>query len=54
MVDTGCLRKNEAPEVVARLKDKLGINLHLVQASDRFLTALTGVSEPELKRKIIG
>jgi GMP synthase (glutamine-hydrolysing) len=54
MVDNGCLRKNEAAEVVVRLKEKLGINLHLVDASDRFLTALDGVSEPEKKRKIIG
>ena len=54
MVDNGCLRKNEASEVVMRLKAKLGINLHLVDASDRFLSALEGITEPERKRKIIG
>eukprot|EP01042_Synura_sphagnicola_P002115 gene2115-2525_t len=54
LVDNGCLRKNEAAQVVARLKDKFGINLQLVDASERFLSALSGVTEPERKRKIIG
>jgi GMP synthase (glutamine-hydrolysing) len=54
MVDNGCLRKNEAASVTARLQDHLGINLHLVDASDRFLDALSGVEEPEKKRKVIG
>lgn len=54
MVDNGCLRKNEAVSVVHRLKEALGINLHVVDASERFLTGLSGVTEPEKKRKIIG
>jgi GMP synthase (glutamine-hydrolysing) len=54
MVDNGCLRKNEAEKVVSRLKDHLGINLTVVDASDRFLAELAGVTEPETKRKIIG
>lgn len=54
MVDNGCLRKNESSRVVSRLKDHLGINLHLVDASGTFLKALTGVIDPEQKRKIIG
>ncbi|CAM9712568.1 unnamed protein product [Chrysoparadoxa australica] len=55
LVDNGCLRKNEAEEVVDRMKNKLGINLHCVHAQDsRFLDKLTGCSEPERKRKIIG
>ena len=54
MVDNGCLRKDEAVKVVSRLKDDLGINLTVVDASDRFLDALEGVIEPETKRKIIG
>ena len=37
MVDNGCLRKDEARRVVARLKDDLGINLRVVDAADRFL-----------------
>jgi GMP synthase (glutamine-hydrolysing) len=54
MVDNGCLRKHEASRVVSRLKDRLGINLTLVDAADTFLSALNGVTEPEKKRKIIG
>lgn len=54
MVDNGCLRKNEGVQVVSRLRDKLGINLSLIDESDRFLSQLDGVSDPEQKRKIIG
>jgi GMP synthase (glutamine-hydrolysing) len=54
MVDNACLRKDEARKVVARLKDHLNINLTVVDASERFLALLSGVTEPELKRKIIG
>ena len=53
-IDTGMMRKNESAEVEAGLK-KLGAeNLYLIDASERFLTALAGVSEPEKKREIIG
>lgn len=54
MVDNGCLRKNEADAVVFRLREALGINLRVVDASARFLSALAGVTDPERKRKIIG
>jgi GMP synthase (glutamine-hydrolysing) len=54
MVDNGCLRKDESAAVVLRLKEALGINLRVVDASARFLSALAGVTEPEQKRKIIG
>jgi GMP synthase (glutamine-hydrolysing) len=54
MVDNGCLRLGEGKMVVARLKEKEGIDLHLVDASDRFLAKLKGVTDPETKRKIIG
>ncbi|RYY71085.1 hypothetical protein EON63_22020 [archaeon] len=54
MVDNGCLRKDEGLEVVHRLKEQEGIDLVLVQAEARFLSRLQGVSEPEMKRKIIG
>ena len=54
LVDNGCLRKNEANIVTARLKDHLGINLKCIDAEDRFLAELSGVHEPEKKRKIIG
>ncbi|KAI9905461.1 hypothetical protein PsorP6_013648 [Peronosclerospora sorghi] len=54
LIDNGLLRKDEAIEVVDRLQDKLGINLKRIDASERFLSALKGVTEPEMKRKIIG
>ncbi len=53
-VDHGLLRKNEADQVMAALADGLGIKIVKVDASERFLTALQGVVEPEQKRKIIG
>jgi len=54
MVDNGCLRLNEGSSVVTRLKEKENIDLTLVDASDRFLNALKGVTDPEQKRKTIG
>lgn len=54
-VDNGLLRKNEAQEVARKLgKEGLGLNLTTVDASQKFLTALKGVTDPEKKRKIIG
>ncbi len=54
LVDNGCLRKNEATTVLSRLRDKLGINLKCVNASDRFLNELNDIEDPEVKRKTIG
>lgn len=54
MVDNGCLRKFEGERVVKRLKENLHINLTLVDGSERFLSELNGIVEPEQKRKIIG
>ncbi len=54
MVDHGLLRKNEAKNVVQNLKEKIGLTVNLVNAEDIFLTKLSGVTEPETKRKIIG
>uniref|UniRef100_F0W6L2 GMP synthase [glutamine-hydrolyzing] n=1 Tax=Albugo laibachii Nc14 TaxID=890382 RepID=F0W6L2_9STRA len=54
LIDNGLLREDEAIHVVKRLKDKMKINLHCINASDRFLTALKGVTDPEKKRKTIG
>ncbi|MCJ1252354.1 GMP synthase (glutamine-hydrolyzing) [Lignoscripta atroalba] len=54
LVNNGVLRLNEAETVHETLTKHLGINLTVVDASERFLTALKGVSEPEQKRKIIG
>lgn len=54
MVDNGCLRKDEARLVEERLRVGLGINLTVVDASATFLARLSGVSDPETKRRVIG
>ena len=53
-VDNGLLRMNEAAQVVDTFGTHLGLNLIHVEASDRFLKGLAGVTDPERKRKIIG
>ncbi len=53
-VDNGLLRKNEFDKVLAVLRNNLKLNVRGVDASDRFLGKLAGVTEPEKKRKIIG
>ena len=53
-VDNGVLRKNEAQEVIETFRNDLCIDLHFVDATDRFLEKLAGVEDPEAKRKIIG
>ncbi|MGX3065832.1 glutamine-hydrolyzing GMP synthase [Ursidibacter arcticus] len=53
-VDNGLLRLNEADQVMDMFGDKFGLNIIRVDAEDRFLDALKGVSDPEAKRKIIG
>jgi GMP synthase (glutamine-hydrolysing) len=53
-VDNGLLRKNEFQQVVATLREQALLNVRTVEASDRFLGRLRGVSDPEQKRKIIG
>jgi GMP synthase (glutamine-hydrolysing) len=54
LVDNGCLRKNESARAVSRLRDNLSINLTVINAVDRFLSQLDGVTDPEKKRKTIG
>lgn len=54
MVDNGVLRANEAKQVYEMLNQHLGVNLRVIDASDRFLDLLDGVEDPEKKRKIIG
>lgn len=54
LVDNGLLRKNEAFQVMDRLKNRLGIDLTLVDAGELFLGRLKSVNDPEKKRKIIG
>jgi GMP synthase (glutamine-hydrolysing) len=53
-VNNGVLRKDEFQKVQQNLRDKLGLQLDAVDASDRFLSRLAGVTDPEKKRKIIG
>ncbi len=53
-VNNGVLRKNEFENVQKNLRDRLGLNLVAVDATDRFLTQLAGVTDPEVKRKRIG
>ncbi len=53
-VDTGLLRLNEGDQVMNTFARHLGIQVIRVNAEDRFLTALSGISDPEQKRKRIG
>lgn len=53
-VDHGLMRKNEGDEVERVFKEQFNLNLIRVNAEDRFLNRLKGVSDPETKRKIIG
>lgn len=53
-VDHGLLRKNEPEEVTALFKEKFGGNFIAIDARQRFLSKLKGVTDPEQKRKIIG
>ncbi len=54
LVDHGLLRMGEAEEVKRELGEKRGLNLRVVDARERFLSKLAGVTDPERKRKIIG
>jgi len=53
-VNHGLMRKNESENVVTLFREELDANLIYVDATDRFLNLLAGVSDPEKKRKIIG
>lgn len=53
-VDTGLLRKNEAKTVMEVYSENFHMNIKCVDAEERFLSKLKGVSDPEQKRKIIG
>ncbi|MDD1705437.1 MAG: glutamine-hydrolyzing GMP synthase [Methanoregulaceae archaeon] len=50
-VDTGLMRKGETGRIVRMFGD---LNLHVVHAGDEFIPALAGISDPEIKRKVIG
>lgn len=53
-VDTGLMRKDEAKKVMDTYGEHFKMNIECVNAEERFLTKLAGVSDPERKRKIIG
>jgi len=53
-VDNGLLRLHEGDQVMATFAEHMGVNVIRVDAEDRFLKGLKGVSDPEQKRKIIG
>ncbi|ENH96755.1 GMP synthase [Gracilibacillus halophilus YIM-C55.5] len=53
-VDHGLLRKDEGETVMRTFRDQFQMNIIKIDAQDRFLSKLTGVSDPEQKRKIIG
>ncbi len=53
-VDHGLMRKNEGEQVISAFRDHFKVPLVAVDAEDRFLAKLAGVSDPERKRKLIG
>jgi GMP synthase (glutamine-hydrolysing) len=53
-VDHGLMRKNEGEQVVAAFRDRFAVPLVAVDASERFLGKLRGVTDPETKRRLIG
>ncbi|TXF79183.1 glutamine-hydrolyzing GMP synthase [Chryseobacterium sp.] len=53
-VDTGLLRKEEAEKVMKNYGEHFHLKIKLIDASERFLSKLKGISDPEEKRKIIG
>ena len=53
-VDTGLLRYREGDQVMATFAKHMGVKVIRVDAKDRFLAALAGISDPEQKRKVIG
>jgi GMP synthase (glutamine-hydrolysing) len=53
-VDHGLMRKNEGEQVISAFRDRFGIPLVAVNAEERFLGRLSGVTDPEAKRKAIG
>ena len=53
-VDTGLLRKDEAKKVMTNYGEHFHMNIKCIDASQRFLSRLAGISDPEQKRKIIG
>ncbi len=53
-VNHGFMRKGEEEEIIQTFRHDLGMNLVVIDAKERFFTALKGVTDPEAKRKVIG
>ncbi len=53
-VDTGLMRESEGDQVIQVLTEQLGVRIVRVNAEERFFAALTGIADPEIKRKRIG
>jgi GMP synthase (glutamine-hydrolysing) len=53
-IDNGLMRKNESKKIMKMFNESLHLNVKYIDSSELFLTRLSGISEPELKRKIIG
>ncbi len=53
-IDSGTMRKNESANIIKMFEENYDLNLIHVDASQKFLSRLEGVSDPEKKRKIIG
>ena len=53
-VNNGVLRKDEFAKVQKTMREELKLNVVAVDASERFLAKLAGVTDPETKRKVIG
>ncbi len=53
-INTGMMRKNESENILRMFEEKFNLQVKYIDASERFLNKLAGVSDPETKRKIIG
>jgi GMP synthase (glutamine-hydrolysing) len=53
-VDNGLLRLDESKEIEYMFKNNFSLNFHRIDASEQFLSKLKGVTDPEIKRKIVG
>ncbi len=53
-IDSGMMRKNESANIIKMFEDNYNLDLIFVDASEKFISRLEGVSDPEKKRKIIG
>ncbi len=53
-IDSGLMRKDESAKIIEMFENNYNLNLIHVDASEKFITRLEGVSDPEMKRKIIG